>query len=147
MPDLPIAETLGSGKRDATVAEDMHGRQPAHSRQFTEASLTQSWCPGWELNPHSRCREKDFKSFASASFATRAGCISSVVNRSSHRHFQCRDFSFRLLCGGGCSNSSAASRWPRSVKTIFFARKLTAALRKRGVKYAIGIPSNDGLER
>src|SRR5580693_6431391 len=30
------------------------------------------WCPGWELNPHSRCREKDFKSFASADFATRA---------------------------------------------------------------------------
>lgn len=31
-----------------------------------------SWCPGWESNPHSRCREKDFKSFASACFATRA---------------------------------------------------------------------------
>ena len=30
------------------------------------------WCPGWESNPHSRCREKDFKSFASAGFATRA---------------------------------------------------------------------------
>jgi hypothetical protein len=24
------------------------------------------------LNPHSRCRKKDFKSFASADFATRA---------------------------------------------------------------------------
>jgi hypothetical protein len=30
------------------------------------------WCPGWDLNPHSRCRKKDFKSFASADFATRA---------------------------------------------------------------------------
>src|ERR1035437_3314799 len=30
------------------------------------------WCPGRESNPHSRCREKDFKSFASACFATRA---------------------------------------------------------------------------
>lgn len=30
------------------------------------------WCPGWESNPHSRCQEKDFKSFASACFATRA---------------------------------------------------------------------------
>ena len=30
------------------------------------------WCPGRDLNPHSRCREKDFKSFASAGFATRA---------------------------------------------------------------------------
>ncbi len=31
-----------------------------------------TWCPGWELNPHSPYGEKDFKSFASASFATRA---------------------------------------------------------------------------
>ena len=31
-----------------------------------------SWCPGRELNPHSRCRESDFKSDASADFATRA---------------------------------------------------------------------------
>jgi hypothetical protein len=30
------------------------------------------WCPGRELNPHSPCGEKDFKSFASADFATRA---------------------------------------------------------------------------
>ncbi len=30
------------------------------------------WCPGWDLNPHSPCGEKDFKSFASADFATRA---------------------------------------------------------------------------
>jgi hypothetical protein len=31
-----------------------------------------SWCPGRDLNPHSPCGEKDFKSFASADFATRA---------------------------------------------------------------------------
>ena len=30
------------------------------------------WCPGRDLNPHSPCGEKDFKSFASADFATRA---------------------------------------------------------------------------
>ena len=30
------------------------------------------WCPGWDLNPHSPCGKKDFKSFASADFATRA---------------------------------------------------------------------------
>ena len=30
------------------------------------------WCPGWDLNPHSRCRKRDFKSLASADFATRA---------------------------------------------------------------------------
>src|ERR1700677_4813682 len=30
------------------------------------------WCPGRELNPHSRCRKADFKSVASADFATRA---------------------------------------------------------------------------
>jgi len=21
-----------------------------------------TWCPGWDLNPHSRCRKRDFKS-------------------------------------------------------------------------------------
>src|SRR5579883_1251422 len=31
------------------------------------------WCPGRDSNPHSRCRETDFKSVASAGFATRAG--------------------------------------------------------------------------
>jgi hypothetical protein len=30
------------------------------------------WCPGWELNPHSPCGKTDFKSVASADFATRA---------------------------------------------------------------------------
>jgi hypothetical protein len=37
------------------------------------------WCPGRDLNPHSPCGEKDFKSFASASFATRAGEPRQVV--------------------------------------------------------------------
>src|SRR5579875_754841 len=31
-----------------------------------------AWCPGRDLNPHSPCGEKEFKSFASADFATRA---------------------------------------------------------------------------
>ena len=31
-----------------------------------------NWCPGRDLNPHSACAKKDFKSFASADFATRA---------------------------------------------------------------------------
>ena len=30
------------------------------------------WCPGWDLNPHSPCGKTDFKSVASADFATRA---------------------------------------------------------------------------
>ena len=34
------------------------------------------WCPGRDLNPHSRCRNTDFKSVASADFATRALSIS-----------------------------------------------------------------------
>ena len=42
--------------------------------QYSRAWKRLTWCPGWESNPHSRCREKDFKSFASAGFATRAGC-------------------------------------------------------------------------
>ena len=29
-------------------------------------------CPGWDLNPHSPYGERDFKSLASAGFATRA---------------------------------------------------------------------------
>src|SRR6476469_4193549 len=33
------------------------------------------WCPGRDLNPHSACAKKDFKSFASANFATRACCF------------------------------------------------------------------------
>jgi hypothetical protein len=39
-----------------------------------------SWCPGRDLNPHSRCRKKDFKSFASADFATRAGLLSGLTH-------------------------------------------------------------------
>ncbi len=34
--------------------------------------VSANWCPGWDLNPHSACAKKDFKSFASADFATRA---------------------------------------------------------------------------
>ena len=30
------------------------------------------WCPGWDLNPHSPYGKRDFKSLASADFATRA---------------------------------------------------------------------------
>jgi integrase len=30
------------------------------------------WCPGWESNPHVPLRTRDFKSRASANFATRA---------------------------------------------------------------------------
>jgi hypothetical protein len=35
-------------------------------------SLRKHWCPGRDLNPHFPCEKKDFKSFASADFATRA---------------------------------------------------------------------------
>ncbi len=34
--------------------------------------MSPKWCPGRDLNPHSACAKKDFKSFASANFATRA---------------------------------------------------------------------------
>jgi hypothetical protein len=34
--------------------------------------IARNWCPGRDLNPHSACAKKDFKSFASADFATRA---------------------------------------------------------------------------
>ena len=38
-----------------------------------------NWCPGRDLNPHSPCGEKDFKSFASADFATRASAWSCLL--------------------------------------------------------------------
>src|SRR6476660_1975856 len=40
-----------------------------HNIAFAEGV---EWCPGWDLNPHTRCRIRDFKSLASADFATRA---------------------------------------------------------------------------
>ena len=40
-----------------------------YARFWTEV---RNWCPGRDLNPHSACAKKDFKSFASADFATRA---------------------------------------------------------------------------
>ena len=40
--------------------------------QYLHKAAARLWCPGRELNPHSRCREEDFKSSASADFATRA---------------------------------------------------------------------------
>ncbi len=42
-------------------------------------SLT--WCPGRDLNPHSACAKKDFKSFASADFATRAAKLKSLASK------------------------------------------------------------------
>jgi hypothetical protein len=41
---------------------------PAHGNQLANAS----WCRGWESNPHGPCGPRDFKSRASASFATPA---------------------------------------------------------------------------
>ena len=46
------------------------------------------WCPGRDLNPHSPCGEKDFKSFASASFATRARLLSTTYTIYSQSHRQ-----------------------------------------------------------
>jgi hypothetical protein len=42
------------------------------------------WCPGRESNPHVPLRTRDFKSRASANFATRAGAL--------HRHSIARTF-------------------------------------------------------
>lgn len=41
-------------------------------KKKTYRKHTRKWCPGWDLNPHTRCRIRDFKSLASADFATRA---------------------------------------------------------------------------
>jgi hypothetical protein len=52
--------------------------QHAEILRSTLVPMSRKWCPGRDLNPHSPCGEKDFKSFASASFATRA-CVFSIV--------------------------------------------------------------------
>jgi hypothetical protein len=51
-------------------------RQHAEILRSTFVPMSRNWCPGRDLNPHSPCGEKDFKSFASASFATRARGVS-----------------------------------------------------------------------
>ena len=48
--------------------------------------VSPKWCPGRDLNPHSPCGEKDFKSFASADFATRAGEIRKARYAAFHVH-------------------------------------------------------------
>ena len=48
------------------------GAQLAGSLGTTLVPTRRKWCPGRDLNPHSACAKKDFKSFASADFATRA---------------------------------------------------------------------------
>ncbi len=50
------------------------GTKRAHKKNCCNSLILQlgTWCPGWDLNPHGSCLPKDFKSFASADFATRA---------------------------------------------------------------------------
>ena len=47
-------------------------RQHAENLRSTLVPKRAKWCPGRDLNPHFPCEKKDFKSFASADFATRA---------------------------------------------------------------------------
>jgi hypothetical protein len=47
-------------------------RQHAENLRSTLVPKPAKWCPGRDLNPHFPCEKKDFKSFASADFATRA---------------------------------------------------------------------------
>src|SRR5713226_2119641 len=49
------------------------------------AELLRRWCPGWDSNPHGPFGSKDFKSFASASFATRATVFTRTGNGYSRR--------------------------------------------------------------
>ena len=47
-------------------------REHAENLRSTLVLKRAKWCPGRDLNPHFPCEKKDFKSFASADFATRA---------------------------------------------------------------------------
>ncbi len=53
--------------------------RPTENLRSTLALNPSNWCPGRDLNPHSACAKKDFKSFASADSATRAIKKSSAI--------------------------------------------------------------------
>ena len=47
-----------------------------NDRKLDASQVFQNEYRGWELNPHDRCQSQDFKSCASASFATPAYLVS-----------------------------------------------------------------------
>jgi hypothetical protein len=57
---------------DPDAADVAFDDAPVGKRRTLGLSSDFVVCPGRDLNPHSRCRERDFKSLASAGFATRA---------------------------------------------------------------------------
>ena len=61
-----------AGKRTERYLEAKKEDQHAENLRSTSVLKPAKWCPGRDLNPHSACAKKDFKSFASADFATRA---------------------------------------------------------------------------
>jgi hypothetical protein len=56
----------------------------AAHRPLSRVSYSKHWCPGRDLNPHFPCEKKDFKSFASADFATRAARSIIINTRDKH---------------------------------------------------------------
>ena len=60
------------------LRREKQGRLP--SRACGEVLFVEQdrWCPGRESNPHVPLRTRDFKSRASANFATRAGALSAL---------------------------------------------------------------------
>jgi hypothetical protein len=93
-------------------------------------SPAREWCPGRDLNPHSACAKKDFKSFASADFATRALVLRASLCRIAHEKHDSKRLSRSCLTGGqnhgqvrirGCDRSAfeGCAKLPR----LFFPLK------------------------
>ncbi len=82
------------------------------------------WCPGRELNPHTRCRITDFKSVASASFATRAHFESKQLTKLPHIA--------PGRCGGICGESAQIHRRHALIRQLNRLRgRMNVPLRNR----------------
>lgn len=67
---LPRTVPITSGVAGYNSSHKKVTRRNGGCKLMSHKSI--SWCPGWDLNPHSPCGKRDFKSLASADFATRA---------------------------------------------------------------------------
>ena len=86
-------------------------RVAANEREERERSKSRRmgtrWCPGRDLNPHSPCGETDFKSVASADFATRAELIPLYLHNARRfgRFYLWGNWWDHRILGPGCCHS------------------------------------------
>jgi hypothetical protein len=81
------SDRTGCGSRFSRAGIGCFEGIAVYRLSINNSSVTRNlWCPGRDLNPHSACAKKDFKSFASADFATRAGEIRKARDAAFHVH-------------------------------------------------------------